>query len=50
MIKQSFNNFLKYNPLNYDNKIDAKHILRIYYLADVDYTEKVYITRKSFEI
>ena len=50
MIKQSFNNFLKYNPLNYDNKIDAKHVLHIYYVADIDYREKVYITRNSFEI
>ena len=50
MIKQFFNNFLKYDPLNRDKTIDTKHILHIYYVADIDYTEKVYITRNGFEI
>ena len=31
---------MKYNPLNHDKTIDTKHILHIYYLTDVDYTEQ----------
>lgn len=39
--------FLQYNPSNYDKTITTKHILPIYYLTNVNYTQKVYSSRKS---
>ena len=41
--------FLQYIQLNYDKTIATKHILHIYYLTNVDYTEKVSISRNSFK-
>ena len=39
--KKSYH-FLQRNPLNCGKVITVKHVLHIYYLTNVDYTEKVY--------